>query len=747
MFGEGPYRGVALLGMGVAWGLALGARRLGAGSLLTLAISIAALFWYVVAIFQTDRTFYLFPSGAAVRGLARSLAFALEKSSVDYAPVPVRPGYVISIVAGMWIAAALGEVATFRWRRPLIATLLPLVLFAVILIVGTGHNAWLVVVLFISALLTFWGLESAHRMRSWGRWIPVWAGHTEEAPESVTGTIGRRMAASCIAAALVAPVFLPALEDGLLSWRSGDGPGDGPGIGAASARIDPLVSIVPGLLRQTDRELMRVTADEASYWRLVTLRDFDGISWTPPAPRPQTMVGGAVPPLGVPPVAISRPLRQRFTITGLEGESLPSAGYPSEVLVTAGGTNVDLLVDLETADLRLKGGLSEGVTYEVEAQVAGVSYADLRNASIGDLGRSLGPLYQQVPQGVYAPSDEVRALLSEWTADARTDYEELVAIQNHLRGFDYSLDVETSASTDYLTTFLTETRAGYCQQFATAFALLARLKGFPARVAVGFLPGETDLSTPDQFIVRGSDTHAWPEVYFEDYGWIPFEPTPRSEVSAPVYTTRAVAPVRGGGRPAGGPRGVGGRGNLNDPGLQPDEVAIPDPAAEAAADPERERATAAWELRFARIRTAVVIAVVAFLALVPLLKGLRVNRRYARARATGVANATAAAAFAHFEEEAAELAVPRVPSESATHYAGRLAGLHHVPERWARRLAGIYEAAEYGRAPVPMDDAEEARLLALELKGRLWKSASWWKRAARLFSPKRLGLPALLNRL
>src|SRR5918994_7343959 len=107
-------------------------------------------------------------------------------------------------------------------------------------------------------------------------------------------------------------------------------------------------------------------------------------------------------------------------------------------------------------------------------------------------------------------------------AASDSPFEALVAIQNRLRGpeFRYSLDVEDSASDDYLLDFLNRSRTGYCQQFSAAFAALARSLGYPTRVSVGFLLGETDISTPDRFVVRGKDAHSWPEVYFQGYGWV-----------------------------------------------------------------------------------------------------------------------------------------------------------------------------------------------------------------------------------
>jgi hypothetical protein len=142
-----------------------------------------------------------------------------------------------------------------------------------------------------------------------------------------------------------------------------------------------------------------------------------------------------------------------------------------------------------------------------------------------------------------------------------------------------------------------------------------------------------------------------------------------------------------------------------------------------------------WERAFNRIALAVALGLLAFLASVPALKIRRIRRRYRRAEG---ADAAAAAAFAHFEDEAAELAVPRGAAESAASYAARLAGLRKVPAEDAARLASIYEAAEYAPSGIRADQARQAKVLARKLRGALWSRASWWARAARLFSPRRL---------
>ncbi len=220
LFGEQEFAGPSLLGMIAATGVVLACRRLGLWPTTTIAVSSVALVWYLALIFQASKTFYGFPTWAAVQGLGRAVARAYEHSNVDYAPVPLRPGYAILTVIAMWMVVTIGEVGTFRWRRPLLASVGPIALFAFLLVVGTPQGATMNVIVFLAALFTYWALEASHRLRSWGRWVTAWKGRQAQEPPSITGGLARRMGATCVAAALVLPVFLPALEEGLVSWRS-----------------------------------------------------------------------------------------------------------------------------------------------------------------------------------------------------------------------------------------------------------------------------------------------------------------------------------------------------------------------------------------------------------------------------------------------------------------------------------------------------------------------------------------------
>jgi transglutaminase-like putative cysteine protease len=111
---------------------------------------------------------------------------------------------------------------------------------------------------------------------------------------------------------------------------------------------------------------------------------------------------------------------------------------------------------------------------------------------------------------------------------ARTPYDYVAAVERHLRGPDFEYSERPPASpygVAPLEGFLFDTKAGYCQHYSGAMALLLRMGGVPARVAAGFSPGGYS-SSRKQWVVRDTDAHSWVEVWFDPFGWVVFDPTP-----------------------------------------------------------------------------------------------------------------------------------------------------------------------------------------------------------------------------
>lgn len=169
--------------------------------------------------------------------------------------------------------------------------------------------------------------------------------------------------------------------------------------------------------------------------------------------------------------------------------------------------------------------------------------------------------YLQLDPGI---PERVIDLAESVTDAASTDYDKAVAIARFLRrgNWDYSLDTEVPPNDqDFVDWFLFEADRGYCVHFSTAFVIMARAVGLPSRWVRGYSYGSRDEW--GDFIIANKNAHAWAEVWFDGYGWVPFESTPG-----------AVLPTIGP-----GPGTDPGSNDPVDPN-NPDEPPLPDPGIE-----------------------------------------------------------------------------------------------------------------------------------------------------------------------
>ncbi len=152
----------------------------------------------------------------------------------------------------------------------------------------------------------------------------------------------------------------------------------------------------------------------------------------------------------------------------------------------------------------------------------------------------LSPVFMQAVQHTWVASHADKA---------DNEYEAVFALEHYFRAhpFRYNLTPHLNGPAPALAEFMLKTHQGYCQMFSGAMALVLRMHGIPARVAVGFLPGKIQGS--DTYIVNDHDAHAWVEVYFPGYGWLPFEPTPGSHLPS---DTSSSSPKFSATRPGGG---------------------------------------------------------------------------------------------------------------------------------------------------------------------------------------------------
>ena len=160
--------------------------------------------------------------------------------------------------------------------------------------------------------------------------------------------------------------------------------------------------------------------------------------------------------------------------------------------------------------------------YTIVSSVPDVDAAALRAAG-ADYPPQIAQIYLALPPDL--PPELVR-YAAEVTAPAPSNpYDRALAIESALRRLPYTLDIPLPpADRELVSWFLFDLKQGYCDYFATAMVVLARLNGIPARLAIGYSTGTHDPATGD-YIVTELNGHSWPELYFPGAGWIPFEPT------------------------------------------------------------------------------------------------------------------------------------------------------------------------------------------------------------------------------
>jgi hypothetical protein len=284
---------------------------------------------------------------------------------------------------------------------------------------------------------------------------------------------------------------------------------------------NPLPRLAAFAKQQADQELFRHTGGGDQRLHLVALAGFDGAGWQADARyRPV----GAVAPGNLPAGANRAGFTTDITIGALDGPWLPAPGTPTAVSVP------DAQVDADSGSLVVAGGVRTGLRYRVQGTVETPVDEKLAVAGVPRAEAYLG-----MPRRPYLFVQYLQTIVR----GANTPFEQAVLIESAVRQ-DRRLDPDAPAGSSYarLEMFLfgkaglPGAQAGTSEQFATAFAVLARAAGLPTRVVVGFRPGQRQ---PDgTWVVRGRDALAWPEVYFTGQGWVPFDPSPNPGDSAGV---------------------------------------------------------------------------------------------------------------------------------------------------------------------------------------------------------------------
>jgi len=275
-----------------------------------------------------------------------------------------------------------------------------------------------------------------------------------------------------------------------------------------------------------DLPVMKVRSTEPAYWSGLAFWEYNGYAWITPDEEPQRLYT-PIQPFNIeydPAQAhlASNTVIQTYYIEA-EQPNVIFASYRPDLLYYPSD-----FVYQDEYGLKSPFALDEGLVYSVVSSGM-VSESRLSTSKREVIGGTLLPYLELPPM-----PERVQDLASEIVPRGGGPYARALAIEDFLKSeYEYSLDVPPlPAGEDAVDFFLFEHRRGYCEHFATAYAVLCRMVGIPSRVVTGYSTGDYNPFT-GLYEVSLDDAHAWVEIYLEGIGWVTREPTPGFNMPEP----------------------------------------------------------------------------------------------------------------------------------------------------------------------------------------------------------------------
>jgi transglutaminase-like putative cysteine protease len=452
-------------------------------------------------------------------------------------PVPDGDPLLFVTVLGVGFVAICVDLFTVGLRRPALAGLPMLAVYSVPVAVYTDSVP--IFPFIIGACGFMWLLvsDNVDRVRRFGRRFTGEGRDVDVWEPSPLAAAGRRLAVVGVVLAVALPVAVPGMTTGLVDrFGTGGGGGDGTGTGRGrSASSVDLFANLSGQLKQDEEvELARVrTNDPDPYYLRFGVADqvnMAGFAQRRPAGEPARRSLSDIPErAGV----TTHRYHANVEITGLTQNLLPVYLQP----VKLDGVDANWYYDERTQVIYSSRSRSKGKKYSFDYARSDYSPAALGRAKRLNPDDTIQQQYTKVP-----PVREIAEQVESLTDGKASVYDKVMAIFNFFsreNGFTYSLETESGTSGSAIVDFLTH-KSGFCEQYAAAMAWLVRTAGIPARVAFGFTRGtQTD---DDYKVLTTKNLHAWTEVYFDGFGWVPFDATPSASVPGSAVPVWATAP-------------------------------------------------------------------------------------------------------------------------------------------------------------------------------------------------------------
>lgn len=652
---------VALAGLILAAGY--NARRFRLPAVAVTLIEAAVWVVFMTVVFVRDTAFvWLIPTADTVREVPRLVQTAMEEITLGAAPLEPSLALAFMVVGAMGLLTLVIDHVVVTARMPLLASIGIVAVSLIPSIAVPGDVEVIGFVLLAVAILFLIRAETRSREK------PL-----EQEAERSAGVPATAVAIGAIAV-VVAVVATPMLPQP--AARAGAGMGPGPG-------IDATLQLGDDLRRPQEVEVLRVRTDSpvVPYLRATTLTRFDGGVWEPD--RPQSIALDSDRSLGE--LTVGPDIRVSEYNTIVDVVNLDSLWAPVPFpAVSIDGLDGQWSAVPYNRTVVARDGSTQGQEYAVVSTQPRPTLEQIRALTAG--GEQVRDETTQLPADI---PEIIGQTAAQVTAEATNDYDRLVALQRWFRGSDfrYSLDAPVEdgfdgSGAEAVARFL-EQREGYCVHFASAFALMARTLHMPARIVVGYLPGQPTTDSVDGqpvYSVSSSQLHAWPEVYFGGIGWVAFEPT--SGLGVPTSFSPAAALP----------------GELGQPGATaPDTAATPAaPTTTPAPGVDQETggtASGSTDTQADPLPAFGILLLVALVLALPFLLGQLRRRQLEVAGRRG----DVAAAWQAVQDAAIDLGIPVPASQSARVLGARLVHEHGAPAAEMRVLVTAIERASYAR--------------------------------------------------
>lgn len=463
----------------------------------------------------------IIPTGDSIAYLVQIFEQGVNSINTNAAPVSVTSGIELIIALTFASFLIVADFLAVTSRCPgMVGGLLAALMIVPLVVDDSGLTLWQAVNCAVGFLLLL-AVDMWVRSRQWGMRVPsqspgtrLLSGVGRFATVTVAATVAILMA-------VTVPLAFPSLRTDVFYDMA-----EGTHVGWAGDNIsteDPTASLQRSLGLPPDRTVLTYTTDaeQPEYLRTYALDEFDGEKWAmaPVDASDDTLVTGELPrPAGW---RAEPPGESTTTRVSLDSDAPRMHFLPLPYWARSVDVSGDWYVDEESHMIFTDDTPSTGLSFTVETAA---HEPDPRSLSLSGEPRSISSEFLDLPSGI---DPAVQELTDSLTSDLASPYQRAIALQEHFSDFTYDLEPPpVPDGADPLTHFLFEDHIGYCEQFAGAMTVMARQADIPARVAIGYTQGEQNGN--GRWTVSAGDAHAWPELYFENVGWVRFEPTPSS---------------------------------------------------------------------------------------------------------------------------------------------------------------------------------------------------------------------------